>query len=172
MSVMAFGNEVAQSVQNIKAGCVVMVINPKLMKEQQSGGNGQGNSQKGIMFAIDSEAQVEIIGYSEDYNICNGRTNQQQFLTGVGSESYACRTFLNKSVETICDKHKAEKKLMNIKRAQANRQNMQGDRVDINGIQRMQRLQNREFGAFGGKKQLNRLDNKPMPVNAQETFAK
>lgn len=36
----------------------------------------------------------------------------------------------------------------------------------------MQRLEKREFGAFGGKRQLGRLDNKPMPVNAAEEFAK
>lgn len=68
MSVMAFGTEIALSMQNIKAGCIVMVINPKLMK---SNGDSDKN---GITFCIDSEAQVEIIGYSEDYNVCNGRS--------------------------------------------------------------------------------------------------
>jgi hypothetical protein len=33
-------------------------------------------------------------------------------------------------------------------------------------------MEQREFGAFGGKKNLNRLDNKPMAVNSVETFKK
>lgn len=33
-------------------------------------------------------------------------------------------------------------------------------------------MEQREFGAFGGKKNLNRLDNKPMAVKSVEQFAK
>jgi hypothetical protein len=36
----------------------------------------------------------------------------------------------------------------------------------------MHRLEKNEFGAFGGRKQMVRLDNKPMPVNSAEEFAK
>ena len=33
-------------------------------------------------------------------------------------------------------------------------------------------MEQREFGAFGGKKQLNRLDNKPMAVDSIQQFEK
>jgi hypothetical protein len=49
VSFMAFGNEVSISIQNIKAGCVIMVINPKLMKSKDDDKNG-------VTFTIDSEA--------------------------------------------------------------------------------------------------------------------
>ena len=52
-----------------------MIINPQLMKEQQGGTDNA--QQKGLMFSISSEPQVQIIGYSEDYDVCKGRTHQQ-----------------------------------------------------------------------------------------------
>ena len=51
-------------------------------------------------------------------------------------ETFQCKTFLNKSVETICDRHKMEKKMMNIERHKGRRANLFGDRVDCNEIKR------------------------------------
>ena len=51
-------------------------------------------------------------------------------------ESYQCRTFLNKSVESICDQHKMEQKLMRLNKQKGARLNLLGDRVDCNEIKR------------------------------------
>ena len=83
----------------------------------------------GYQFSLDSPAQFEIIGYSQDYDICKGRNAQATFMNQT---SLACKEFLNKSVENICDRHKMERKLMQLDKFKQGRQNCQGDRVDIN----------------------------------------
>ena len=70
----------------------------------------------------------------------------------MNQTSLACKEFLNKSVENICDRHKMERKLMRLDKFKQKRQNCQGDRVDINELKRMQKLDDRQLGAFGGNK--------------------
>lgn len=90
-----------------------------------------------------------MIGYSEEYDICKGRT-QNTFKPG-SMETFQCKAFLNKSVENICDRHKLEKKMMTIDRHKGTRLNLLGDRVDCNEIRRQERLRKNELGAFGGR---------------------
>jgi hypothetical protein len=60
----------------------------------------------GISFCINNEGQYNVIGYSEDYDICTGKQSMK-----VGDKEFRCKAFLNKSVETICDRHKFEQNL-------------------------------------------------------------
>ena len=58
---MCFG-EVAESLVKYRHGCIVLVLSPKTMKKNE----------KGNTFSLDSEQQVHLIGYSEDFVICKG----------------------------------------------------------------------------------------------------
>ena len=106
---MSFG-ESASVVTKIRPGTIIAVINPRMMPRKPN----QPADQNDHTFCIDSEAQLMMIGYSEEYDICKGRT-QNTYRPG-SMETFQCKTFLNKSVENICDRHKMEKKLMNIER--------------------------------------------------------
>jgi len=99
----------------------------------------RGNPEHGVAFGIYSEAQIMMIGYSEDYNLCKGKSSSNSVVSMFSgmAENFACRTFLNKSIETLCDKHKYERKLANLSRAKAGRLGLQGDRVDVNAIKRI-----------------------------------
>ena len=44
-----------------------------------------------------------MIGYSQDYDVCQGKT----YVAG-GAKNAFCNEFVNKSVESICDRHKHE----------------------------------------------------------------
>lgn len=64
VTLMCFGPEVSNYVQNLRVGCIVLVLNPKYLKPKESNGH---------QFSLESPAQFEIIGYSQDYDICKGR---------------------------------------------------------------------------------------------------
>jgi len=68
----------------------------------------QGNNP--ATYCVENDHQYLIVGYSEDYDVCKGQSSN------VGMLSVRCRTFLNKSVEHICDRHKYEKSLMHVER--------------------------------------------------------
>lgn len=67
---------------------------------------------------------------------------------------------------------------MQLDRFKQGRQNCQGDRVDINQLKRMQKLDERQLGAFkGGPRLINqgiiaRQANRPMPMMDTEALAK
>jgi len=161
MTVMCFG-DAALAVQKFRTGCVLQVISPKLLR---SGGEGK---QQGVAFCIDSEAQLQLIGYSEDFDVCSGKTN----MPGASSDMMRCRAFLNKSVETICDKHKFERNLMKLDRQKGSRLALQSNTVDVHAIRKMQKMQDMDagIGAFGGKKNLAR-DNRPIRMLTPEEAA-
>lgn len=106
-------------------------------------------SEHGISYCIDSEQQFNMIGYSEHYNTCEG---QERSKTTEG-QSFKCRAFLNRSIEAICDRHKIQQSIFLNNKAKAHRPNVQGDRVDINALRKMQKMEDKEkfIGAFGGK---------------------
>lgn len=80
LSFMSFG-DASSKMHQIRPGTVIAVINPRLMPKR-------GDSEHSNSFCIESEAQVMLIGYSEDYNVCNARTAN----TRPGSlESFQCR---------------------------------------------------------------------------------
>jgi len=160
LSFMSFGDASAK-MHLIRPGTVVAVINPRLMPKR---GDEHANS-----FCIESEAQVMIIGYSEDYDVCKSRTRNTNRPGSL--ETFQCRTFLNKSVEDICDKHKMERKLMHMERQKGQRLNLAGDRVDCNQIKRMEARNKKEFGAFGGKQVFTR-DIKPARLLSPKAQAK
>ena len=54
ISFMAFGDSLNE-IQHIRAGTILAVISPKLMK---------ANGDYGVTFSVESEAQVMILGYS------------------------------------------------------------------------------------------------------------
>ena len=63
-----------------------------------------------------------MIGYSKDYGLCTGKSSTNSVGNfGVSAEKLACRTFVNKAVEPICDRHKYEKNLVNLSRHTAGR---------------------------------------------------
>ena len=66
---MCFG-ESALKMSNIRPGTIVGVINPRLMPKNKNA----SADQNGLTFCIDGEAQFMMIGYSEEYDICKGRT--------------------------------------------------------------------------------------------------
>ena len=88
------------------------------------------------------------------------------------NKTFACREFVNKSVETLCDQHKIEKKIANFEKFRAGRMNTMGERVDINYINRMRKLEDKEKKMMQfvqtDKSVLNRQSNKPMPIISQE----
>lgn len=107
ISFMSFG-EAAPFALKLRPGTVIAVISPKLMPKKD-------DTDHGFSFCIDGEAQLLVIGYSEDYDVCKASTKS---LNRPGSmETFQCRAFLNKSVENMCDKHKMERKLMVMERA-------------------------------------------------------
>jgi hypothetical protein len=55
---MCFGPEVAEYVQTLRVGCLMVVLNPKLMKPNSD------TVKNGNQFSLDSPAQLEIVGYS------------------------------------------------------------------------------------------------------------
>ena len=69
ISIMAFG-ESATAITKIRPGTILAVINPRLMPRKPN----QPADQCGHTFCIDSEAQHAMIGYSEEYDFCKGRT--------------------------------------------------------------------------------------------------
>ena len=156
---MVFG-ESALEVSKIKCGCVLQILNPMLMTARRE--------EYGHSFSINSEAQYNLVGYSNDYDICTGM--QMAIASG---ERFRCRAFLNKSVETICDRHKMEQKQEQVKKIHASRPNMMSDRVDVNAIKKVQKLEDAEnkVGAFGGNRQLNKNNKQPfkMQTQAQKT---
>ena len=77
----------------------MQIINPRLMGVDQAHG--------GISFCISSENQYSLIGYSEDYDVCQGK---QKAKTPDG-QPFNCRAFLNKSTETLCEAHKLQQDL-------------------------------------------------------------
>lgn len=161
LSFMAFG-DAAPNMLNIRPGTVIAVINPRLMPKR--------GDERGYSFCIDGEAQVMLIGYSEDYDVCKAATKS---VNRPGSmESFQCRSFLNKAVENICDKHKMERKLMKMDRARGSRLNLIGDRVDCNQIKRQEAMRQKEMGAFGGGKQVFARDNKPARLLSPTALAK
>ena len=106
------------------------ITNPKVMR---------GNPEHGVAFGTYSADQIMMIGYSEDYDLCKGKSSSNSVMVTPGgmAENFACRTFLNKSIETLCDKHKYERKLATLTRVKAGRLGLQGDRVDVNAIKRI-----------------------------------
>jgi hypothetical protein len=72
----------------MKAGTIVGILNPKAMKP---------TVEHGFSYCIDLEAQIFVIGYSEDYSIC-------KFTSSIDNRQ--CQTFVNKSAEIICETHK------------------------------------------------------------------
>ena len=67
VTLFCFGPESASYVQTLRAGCIILVLNPKYSKPKPDA------LDKGFSFSIDSPAQFDIIGYSQDYDICKGR---------------------------------------------------------------------------------------------------
>ena len=115
-----------------------------------------------------------MIGYSEHYSICQGKSSQNSVsqVNQFVNKTFACREFVNKSVETLCDQHKIEKKIANFEKFRAGRMNTMGERVDINYINRMRKLEDKEKKMMQfvqtDKSVLNRQSNKPMPIISQE----
>jgi len=66
---MTFG-ESAIAITKIRPGTIIAVINPRLMPKKPN----VKADQNCHTFCIDSEAQYMMIGYSEEYDICKGRT--------------------------------------------------------------------------------------------------
>jgi hypothetical protein len=60
---MCFG-ETYLKLKDFRHGCILLIMSPKLMNK----------SEQGTSFSIETEAQFQIIGYSEDYSICKGKT--------------------------------------------------------------------------------------------------
>lgn len=96
ISFMAFGDSQLQ-IQNVRAGTILAIISPKLMK---------ANADYGVSFSVDSEAQILMIGYSQDYSLCKGKSATSSVVNGMMNQVFACRSFLNKSVETLCERHR------------------------------------------------------------------
>jgi hypothetical protein len=63
-------------------------MNPKCMKP---------TIEHGYSYCIDIDAQVFVIGYSEEYSVC-------KYVSTVDSRQ--CTTFLNKSAENLCETHR------------------------------------------------------------------
>lgn len=86
MKMMLF-DEVTQAIQKYQIGSIVGVINPKPLKPSH---------EYGYSYCVDLEPQIFFIGFSEEFTRCRQ----------VGKEMKQCTTFLNKSVETICETHR------------------------------------------------------------------
>ena len=161
VTIMCFG-ESAPKISCIRPGTVLQVINPKLMSIM--------NSEHGICFSISSEQQFNMVGYSEHYNTCDGKEKSK---TQEGM-SFKCRAFLNRSTESICDRHKLCQALVVNNKVKSHRPNIMGDRVDINALRKIQAMEDKEkfIGAFGGKTggglQRNRAPVKMLSPTAAE----
>jgi hypothetical protein len=52
-------------IKELRHGCILLITSPRLMNK----------SEQGTTFSIETEAQYQTIGYSEDYAICKGKTH-------------------------------------------------------------------------------------------------
>ena len=61
---MCFG-DIYLEIKELRHGCILLITSPRLMNK----------SEQGTTFSIETEAQFQIIGYSEDYALCKGKTH-------------------------------------------------------------------------------------------------
>lgn len=146
------------------------VLNPRLWK---------ANAEYGVTYSIDNSAQLLIIGYSQDYDVCKGKSTANSVnpnSNSFQSQTVNCRAYLNKSVETLCDQHKFERRMNQFNKFRAGRVAVMGDRVDINAINRMRKMQEQEQQELSfmrsDKNILNRTNNRPMPMLSPKSRAK
>ena len=57
---------------------------------------------------MDTKEQMHLVGYSDDFNICDGRSSVPG-MAGSG-ETIRCHNFVNKSSQTLCERHQMERK--------------------------------------------------------------
>ena len=86
---MCFGDAI-EDLRSLYHGCIVLIISPRLMDNKNNG--------RGPCFSISSKTQAHVIGYAEDYYVCQG-------VSLVANEPVKCRNFLNKSSLKVCARH-------------------------------------------------------------------
>lgn len=133
---ICFG-EAAKFISEYRSGTIWAIINPRVLPPKSSDQN------YGYTFSIDNEQQLMMIGYSEEYGICAGNSNTNTVTqhNTFDAKKTQCRLFLNKSVETLCDQHKIERKIAQFSRFRAGRLNTMGEGVDIHHIKKMQKME-------------------------------
>lgn len=99
------------------------------------------------------------IGQSEELSYCKGVPLPTQVsasgLPVMGSTlSPQCRNFLNKSIESICDRHRSLLQERQMERIISSRIGLHTDFIDLNKLRKQQELEDIEnrIGAFGGRK--------------------
>ncbi len=104
-----------------------------------------------VSFSIDSDSNIIQIGYSFDYDVCRGEDSNPR----TPSVKSPCITFVNKSIESLCDRHKLEVAQINLNKIKGSRMNLITTNVDINAIKMKEKL---DFGQTG----VMRRDNRPL----------
>ena len=149
-------------------GVIVAILNPRLWK---------ANAEYGVSYSIDNSAQMFIIGYSQDYDVCKGKTQSTSLANNqFNTQPMNCRIFVNRSVETLCDQHKFEKRMNSFNKFRSGRANTMGDKVDINAINKIRKMQDMETKEMSflrsDKSVLNRNGNRPMPMLSPKSRVK
>lgn len=91
--------ESALPAKNINSGTVIALLNPRAMPPSS---NSEKNKD-GLTFCLDTIDAVIQIGFSKEFNICIRKTTHP-----VTQKETQCYKFVNTSVETICESHRAE----------------------------------------------------------------
>mmetsp|Transcript_33225 Transcript_33225/g.50932 ORF Transcript_33225/g.50932 Transcript_33225/m.50932 type:complete len:86 (-) Transcript_33225:596-853(-) len=69
---MSFGEDASKELISLRTGTIVGVLNPRVMQNS--------NPEHGFAFSVDTKAQLFVIGYSQDYDICKGKSQSSQIL--------------------------------------------------------------------------------------------
>lgn len=99
VNIMCFSDSSAKIHKICHPGTIMAIIAPKFMAAKPG-----VNDEQQLTFTIESEANLVQIGYSYDYDVCSGQDSNPR----TPSVKCPCITFVNKSVEKLCDRHKLE----------------------------------------------------------------
>ena len=110
-----------------------------------------------LSFSIESDNSIIQIGYSFDYDVCKGQDSNPR----TPSVKCPCITFVNKSVEKMCDRHKLEVEQTKLAKIKGSRMNMITQNVDINLLKMKEKLDFGQAGTF-------RKDNRPLEQMTKE----
>jgi hypothetical protein len=142
----------------LPAGTVVAVLNPRKMDSKPD-----PNGKQGTTYTIDSEHSISNLGYSRDYDVCNGMSENP--TTKV---RYCCSHFVNKTVEKECERHQLEAQRLKLIKIKSHRVGCVSDKIDLNEIRRRTQQEIADScGAFGLPRGLKQ-DNRPRKLLSKE----
>lgn len=99
INLMCFSENAAKIHKLLQIGSVYAIIAPKYMPAKP------GDHQTQLYtYTIDNENNLVQLGYSQDYDVCKGQDSNPR----TPAVKTNCCTFVNKSIEKLCDRHELQ----------------------------------------------------------------